>query len=98
MKARPRSTQQRISLAGTDRSDELNVLVQARLYQPVEVLRIVDDAGDDQPLSRALRQIDRQMDAFIRMNPPHEDEVVSAIGREGEVGQVDAVINGRDIG
>ena len=61
----------------------------------IEVLAVLHDAGDDQRQVHRARDRDRLGDALVRMDAAEEGEPASRTLPWGELGQVDAVVDGR---
>ncbi len=59
-----------------------------------EVLVILDDAGDVEPPTGPLCDLDRLRRSLVGVNPSEEQEVVTGGGVEVERGRVDAVVHG----
>ena len=48
-----------------------------------EIGLVLHNAGDDQAPSAQARDLDREMDALVRMDASEEDQVVAAAFRNG---------------
>ena len=60
------------------RPDVADRLIEVRLHLLAEVCPILDNARDEQRQPAQARNLDRQMDTLVRMNPAEEDQVISA--------------------
>ena len=89
-----RAAQHRPSFVGSDGADVSDAIaVDVRLHGTLEVLAILDDAGDDQRHPDARGHVDRLGRALVRMDAPEEQEVVPRGSHERERVHPDAVVD-----
>ena len=62
-----------------------------------EIGLILDNAGDDQAASAQASNLDGQMNAFIRVNPAEENQVITAGFLKRLEREIDAVVDGRQV-
>ena len=77
MQQRARAAEHGPPLVGSDGADVADaVAVDVRLHGTLEVLAVLDDAGDRQRQSGPRGDLDRLGGALVRMDPPEEQQVV----------------------
>ena len=64
----------------------------------MEIGLVLNDAGDDQPPPAEASDLDREMDALIRMDATKKDQIITCTFLEGVELEVDAVIDGGEVG
>jgi hypothetical protein len=88
-----------VAFDGTDGADVLDGLtVDLRADQEVEIGFVLNDAGDDELHAGASGGVDGQVDAFVGVDASEEEEFVTRLSTECNIGQVDAVVDGGEIG
>ena len=68
-----------------------------RLHLLAEVGPILDNARDQQRQPAQARNLDRQMDALVGVNPAEENQVIAAAFLERVQREVDSVIDRRQV-
>ena len=92
---RQRAAQQRVAPLGPDAPDVANALaVELALHLLAEVRLVLDDAGDDQRVTRAARDLDRFPGALVGVDAAEEEQVVVRLFPEAEPLDVDPMVNG----
>ncbi len=59
-----------------------------------KVLRVLDDASEDEPLIGAPRDLDGDVGTLVGVDAAKKQQVVAARGTRREFLQIDAVVNG----
>ena len=98
MQKRPRPAEQIAAAIRANRADVADPLaVDSGLHELLEVVAVLDDPGDHQRHARVLGDVDRLHRPLVRMDPPEEQEIVARPLLELELGDVDAVVDRRDV-
>ena len=88
-----------VPLGYIDRSDIVDhSAIEMGFDSIVEIGLILNDAGDDQPPPAEASNLDREMDALVRMDATKKDQVITCAFLEWVELEVDAVIDGGQIG
>jgi len=92
------AAQQGVAFDRTDRSDVRDPgVIDVRGHCGVEVLLVVDDAGDHQQHPAATGDLDGEVRALVRMDPPQEEQIALSRRRVREAIQLDAVVDRRGV-
>jgi len=93
------SAEQCVSLASSDGPDVGDPrLIDMRGHSGVEVLLVVDDAGDHERHARTPCNLDGEVRALVRVDSPQEQQIALGCRREREAVQFDAMVDGRGVG
>ena len=63
----------------------------------MEVGLVLHDAGDDQASPAQARDLDREMNALVRMDAAEKDQVIAGAFLERVEREIDPVVDGRQI-
>ena len=99
MEEREGGTEQLVALGRAERAHIADaVTVEVGCYFPVEIVPIVNDARDHKRKPDRPRYRDRIGYALVGVHPSEIDKTAAGLLPRSELGEVDAVINGRDVG
>ena len=90
---RPGLREQRVLARHVHRPDVADRLIEVGLHLLAEVGLILDNARDEQRQPAQASNLDRQMDALVRVNPAEEDQVIAAAFLKRVQREVDSVID-----
>ena len=86
--------QEGITLCGVDRTDEPDGgLINVRGNEIIEIILVLDYAGDDEVHACGFCNVDGDMNALVVVNAAVRDEFIAGFGTEGKVRQVNSVVD-----